>query len=302
MRQLLEAGISQPFSYCMGLDRRTSCTMIVRTVGTIERNEKLSGLPDLPPSCGTRQATGVVRDNTPHGTPIMARATEVLAAIEALKQRPEIDPKRIGLWGISQGGWVAPMAAVRSKDVAFLILVSSPGGDAVSQLEYQAVNALRASDVGETELRSAAATLRRAFAIMRAGGSSQEFAAAVEPLQKYPVLRELGITVGTPEGYRAWQSTTDFVYRPDTALRELKQPTLAIFGDHDVLVDWRESVAIYRESFKRANNHDLTIKIFKGADHNIYGIGRTKSVDGYPDTMTSWLRARGFAQSSVEGR
>ena len=38
--------------------------MIVRTVGTIERNEKLSGLPDLPPSCGTRRATGVVRDNT----------------------------------------------------------------------------------------------------------------------------------------------------------------------------------------------------------------------------------------------
>ena len=238
----------------------------------------------------------------PHGTPIMARATEVLAAIEALKQRPEIDPKRIGLWGISQGGWVAPMAAVRSKDVAFLILVSSPGRDAVSQLEYQAVNALRASGVDETELRSAAATLRRAFAIMRAGGSSQEFAAAVEPLQKYPVLRELGITVGTPEGYRAWQSTTDFVYRPDTALRELKQPTLAIYGDHDVLVDWRESVAIYRESFKRANNHDLTIKIFKGADHNIYGIGRTKSVDGYADIMTGWLRARGFAQSSVEGR
>ena len=75
-----------------------------------------------------------------------------------------------------------------------------------------------------------------------------------------------------------------------------------MFGDHDVLVDWRESVAIYRESFKRANNHDLTVKIFKGADHNIYGIGRTKSVDGYADVMTGWLRARGFAQSSVEGR
>src|SRR5205814_10654447 len=54
-------------------------------------------------------------------------------------------------------------------------------------------------------------------------------------------------TVGTPEGYRAWQSTTDFVYRPDTALRELTQPTLAMFGDHDVLVDWRESVAIRSE-------------------------------------------------------
>jgi len=224
----------------------------------------------------------------------MARATEVLAAVEALRQRPEIDPNRIGLWGISQGGWVAPMAAVRSTDVAFLILVSSPGRDAISQLEYQGLNALRASGVDETELHSVAATLGRALAIMRAGGSHEEFVAAVETLQKYPALRELGITVGTAEGYRAWQSATDFVYRPDTALSELTQPTLAIFGDHDVLVDWRESVAIYRESFKRANNRDLTIKVFKGADHNLYRIGKTTFVNGYFDTIIEWLRAKGF--------
>ncbi len=244
-----------------------------------------------------------------HGTPIMARATEVLAAIDALKQRTEIDPRRIGLWGVSQGGWVAPMAAVRSRDVAFLILVSSPGRDAVSQLEYQALNALRASGVNETELHSVAATLGRALAIMRAGGSHEEFVAAVEPLQKFPLLRELGITVGTVEGYRGWRFTTDFVYRPDTALRELKQPTLAIFGDHDMLVDWRESAAIYRESFKRENNRDLTIKVFRGADHRLYSIDRKNAeprvspfVDGYFDTMIDWLRVRGFAQGSVKVR
>jgi pimeloyl-ACP methyl ester carboxylesterase len=244
-----------------------------------------------------------------HGTPIMARATEVLAAIEALKQRTEIDPRRIGLWGISQGGWVAPMAAVRSADVAFLILVSSPGRDAVSQLEYQALNALRTSGVNETALHSVAATLERALAIMRAGGSHKEFVAAVEPLQQYPVLRELGITEGTAERYRAWQSATEFVYRPDTALRELKQPTLAIFGDHDVLVDWRESSAIYRESFNRENNRDLTIKVFRGADHRLYSVDRKNSeprrspfVDGYFDTMIDWLRVRKFAQGSVKVR
>jgi len=144
---------------------------------------------------------------------------------------------------------------------------------------------------------------------MRAGGSHEEFVAAVEPLQKFPLLRELGITVGTVEGYRGWRFTTDFVYRPDTALRELKQPTLAIFGDHDMLVDWRESAAIYRESFKRENNRDLTIKVFRGADHRLYSIDRKNAeprvspfVDGYFDTMIDWLRVRGFAQGSVKVR
>ena len=76
-----------------------------------------------------------------------------------------------------------------------------------------------------------------------------------------------------------------------------------------MLVDWAESVAIYRESFKRANNRDLTIKVFRGADHNLYSTGRKKAeqqvsqfVGGYFDIMIDWLRARRFAQSSVKVR
>ena len=250
-----------------------------------------------------KAGNGCSEGGYPHGTPIRVRATETLAAIEALKARDDIDPQRIGLWGISQGGWVAPMAAVRSKDVSFLILVSSPGRDPVSQLEYQALNAMRAAGVGQAEVDSAAATLRRALAIMRAGGSPEEFSTCVEPLQKYPVLRELGITTGTPEGYRAWQSSTDFVYRPDTALSELQQPVLAIFGDQDTLVDWRESAAIYRESLKRARNRDLTIKVFRRADHNLFRVaadGKENAssgsplVAGYLEAMLVWLRHHKF--------
>jgi alpha/beta superfamily hydrolase len=59
--------------------------------------------------------------------PIRERATETLAALKVLKERSDIDSSRIGIWALSQGGWVAPMTAVRSNDVAYLILVSGPG-------------------------------------------------------------------------------------------------------------------------------------------------------------------------------
>jgi dienelactone hydrolase/tetratricopeptide (TPR) repeat protein len=49
-----------------------------------------------------------------------------LAAVTFLKARRDIDPKRIGLWGISQSGWTLPMVAARSADVSFAVVVSGP--------------------------------------------------------------------------------------------------------------------------------------------------------------------------------
>ncbi|MFC2047615.1 alpha/beta hydrolase family protein [Chloroflexota bacterium] len=53
-------------------------------------------------------------------------ANDALAGVEFLKGNDRIDPNRIGLFGISQGGWIAPLAASKSPDVAFIALYSGP--------------------------------------------------------------------------------------------------------------------------------------------------------------------------------
>jgi dipeptidyl aminopeptidase/acylaminoacyl peptidase len=53
-------------------------------------------------------------------------ASDALAGVEFLKGLDYIDPNRIGLFGISQGGWIAPLAASKSSDVAFMALYSGP--------------------------------------------------------------------------------------------------------------------------------------------------------------------------------
>jgi uncharacterized protein len=236
-----------------------------------------------------KAGNGCSTGSYPHGNPIRERARETLDALRTLKTRGDIDAKRMGLWGISQGGWIGPMVAVQTDAVRFMILLSAPARDAVSQLEYQALTELRSGGLSAPELADVAAHLRRAFAIMRAGGEVAEYVAAVEPLQKYPRLRDLGITKGTPEDYQKWQNTMDFHYRPDTALRELRVPVLALFGDRDVLVNWSESVRIYRNSFKEAGNRDLTIKVFRNADHNLMTGSDAHLVEGYLKLMKSWL-------------
>jgi uncharacterized protein len=265
--------------------------------GSLEYNGQYTALRDTFRSVGVatviwdKAGNGCSTGSYSSGNPIRERAGEAVAALRALKERGDIDASRMGLWAISQGAWAAPMAAVQVADVRFLILVSTPARDAVSQLEYQALTALRGNGTPEPELRVAATHLRRAFAIMRAGGSVEDYAAALAPLQKYAALREMGFMVGTPDSYRAWQNSVDFQYRPDTALRELQQPVLAVFGGRDVLVDWRDSVPILRESLGTGGNKNLTIKIFPNADHNLMTVGSDPQfVKGYLPLLRDWLR------------
>jgi uncharacterized protein len=63
-------------------------------------------------------------------------AEDALAGMRLLRERPEVDPDRVGLWGVSEGGWVVPIAAARSPDVAFAILVSAANVSPQSQAAW----------------------------------------------------------------------------------------------------------------------------------------------------------------------
>jgi alpha-beta hydrolase superfamily lysophospholipase len=63
-------------------------------------------------------------------------ADDALACLAALKARKDIDPRRIGLGGVSQAGWLVPLAASRSRDVAFLVILSGPAVTVGEEMEY----------------------------------------------------------------------------------------------------------------------------------------------------------------------
>jgi pimeloyl-ACP methyl ester carboxylesterase len=72
-------------------------------------------------STGTFEAPGLL--NSDRLLPILA--DDMAAGVAFLRTRPEIDPNRIGLMGISQAGWIMPLAAERAP-VRFMILVVGP--------------------------------------------------------------------------------------------------------------------------------------------------------------------------------
>jgi hypothetical protein len=95
------------------------------------------------------------------------RAQEALDAVEFLRGRREIDRKHIGLWGISQGGWICPLAAALSPDVAVVVLVSAPAGTIEDQDVFRIEQGMRADGMPTDDINVALNFARRRIEFIR---------------------------------------------------------------------------------------------------------------------------------------
>ena len=90
---------------------------------------------------GVGESTGtfvfVGTKDSPWVFPQLAR--DVAAGVRFLRARPEIDPRRVGLFGASQAGWILPLAARELRDVAFMILWSGPVCSVGQEMFYSAI-------------------------------------------------------------------------------------------------------------------------------------------------------------------
>lgn len=85
-----------------------------------------------------------------------SRREEAMAALQYMQSRPDINPDRIGMWGISQGGWVITMAAAAyPDDVAFIIPVSGSGVSVADQQVYSIEAQSQAAGFAEEDIARA---------------------------------------------------------------------------------------------------------------------------------------------------
>ncbi len=67
-------------------------------------------------------------------------AGDTLAAVEFVRNRAEIDSSKIGLVGMSQGGWIAPVAAAEENGIAFVVSMSGSTVTTDQQLLYEEIH------------------------------------------------------------------------------------------------------------------------------------------------------------------
>jgi uncharacterized protein len=94
-----------------------------------------------------------------------AMAGDAIAGVELLRQRDDVHPDRIGLFGESEGTWVAPVAAAKNSTIAFLVLVSAPIVSPAQQATYATLTAFDGLDVPEPVNRAVAKGIGTALSL-----------------------------------------------------------------------------------------------------------------------------------------
>lgn len=232
-------------------------------------------------------------------------AGDVVAAFSYLKTRRDIDAGQIGLLGVSQAGWIMPLAAVRATDMAFLISVSGAGVPAAETTIDQAENEMRARGMRSQAVEQIVGLMKLQYQFARTGRGWDEYAAT-----RARVAARMGgappdMFPGTPD-HPYWQFIRRlYFYDPAPTLRRLQVPTLALFGELDNNIVAEKNKAAWEAALKAGGNRDYTLRIVPQADHlqleakigsNAEMMSLQRFVPAYFTTIQDWLatRIRGF--------
>lgn len=219
-------------------------------------------------------------------------AGDAAAAIDALSARADIDSARIGVYGISQGGWLAPMVAVRRPNVAFLAIVSGCGVPPARQMDYGASWALRAAGFSDEIVERAIALRHQVNDYYRGNRPREETWIAVERARAEPWFERAYLPEGggLPENVvnLEWRQEMDF--DPLPVWRQVGRPALFVFAGHDRWVPIEESIANFRAA--TAHLEDVTFARIAGTDHLMNGEENEPETNVsrlYLQTLLAWL-------------
>lgn len=263
--------------------------LLITGSGSQDRNETIAGhhpflvLADYL----TRNGIAVLRvdDRGVGGTDIGSLsatsenyAEDVLAGVNFLKQRKEIDPKQIGLIGHSEGGMIAPMVAARSNDVAFIVLLAGPGqrGEDIIYAQTELIHKAQGTHVDT--IRHTIALAKRINAIVKTETDAKLIEQKIdEEIAAYdrtlPDLQKLLFepAVGEVKQYMPMYKTAWYRYfitfDPQPVLKNVKVPVLALNGELDLQVPAKENLDLIGAGLKAGGNKDVTLKAFPKLNH-----------------------------------
>jgi pimeloyl-ACP methyl ester carboxylesterase len=224
-------------------------------------------------------------------------AGDAIAAISFLQPRKEINARRIGVYGHSQGGMIAPLVASRAKGVSFVI---SGAGGAVPLYEAEVnsiTNQIRAQGISGDELAAATVFIKMFVNILRTGEGWEQFEAATEKARQtkwYPMLKV------PPRDNWFWSYYKGIAeYNAADHWAKVNVPVLLIYGERDMLVPVAQSISNIDRALNKAGNNDYTIIMLPRASH-AFNIAPEagqpfewwRMSSGFPDLLTAWINQR----------
>jgi uncharacterized protein len=230
-------------------------------------------------------------------------ADDAGAAVGYLATRTDIDHRRTGLIGHSEGGLIAPIVAARDPGVAFMVLMAGPGENGAKILSEQGRLLSKAAGLTDAQVETAAALRDQMIAIAQA-----EKDPAVANARLRALLAEASKSQGLSSSALEQQAaalTSDwfrffFAYDPVRTLRKVRCPVLAVGGSNDLQVPAQENLASIKAAL--AANPDAQALQLPNLNH-LFQTSRTGSFFEYGqieetiapsalDLITHWILKR----------
>lgn len=205
-------------------------------------------------------------------------ATDVKSAIAYLKTRKEINLKKIGLIGHSEGGLIAPMVAADSKDVAFIVLLAGPGipGDQIMTKQNRLLG--KAGGMPDQALDKSEQMNKKIYAVLKQKLDLAETKKQIKVLleddhnnapsdqklsdrDREAVISRMVNSIVSP-----W---TQFfmTYDPAKALENVKCPVLALNGEKDLQVPPKENLEAIKIALEKGGNKSFITKELPNLNH-----------------------------------
>jgi dienelactone hydrolase len=194
-------------------------------------------------------------------------ASDAAAAISYLKRLPQVDSNRVGVWGVSQAGWIIPILSTREPELAFAIIVTG-GGATPREVEMNSYErALDEEKVSGQDRRDAKALLARYFEWLKTGVDRAGLLAAVEQARSKSWYSVISLDQILPsDRFRPkWQWVAEF--DPLPLIKTMRIPVLVVLGGKDHLLPVELSAQRWQEGLAAAGNVDAVVKVLPEVNH-----------------------------------
>jgi pimeloyl-ACP methyl ester carboxylesterase len=188
-----------------------------------------------------------------------SRGLFAVQADDALAFADAVEAERVGLWGISQGGWVAPLAATRSERVAFLVLLASTGVTPADQMRYAVAEQIRRAGLGDEAAARAVELRARAEAWIR-GDEDPTLAADLAAAAGEPWWEFVFLPGELPPEQEADELRSTLA---EAIFAEVHVPTLLFYGDADSWTPVQPSI----DAWRRARGDRVEIAVLPNTGH-----------------------------------
>ncbi len=222
-------------------------------------------------------------------------AGDVIAAMEYLTSREDIQVGKIGLHGTSQGAWIAPIAAARKPEIACIVAVSACGVTPAEQMDYGVAFHLRAEGFNQVIVDKVIQLRGIVNEYFRGNLTREQAAMELVQYEKEPWFERgyLYTSSDLPDDIMQSKWHYEMDYEPLSIWKQVTQPTLFLFAETDEWVPIEASAENYRSA--TAHLKDVTLRHIPGTSHLISVSGDLDILQISPEylsVLVEWLASR----------